>query len=70
MVRAKPEIQSIVGAVEFLWVILATVFSNHVGRGAVPIMNLKEVKVAVGTALQVKEREGNTQDLKKRKHRI
>ena len=49
---------------------MATVFSNHVGRGAVPIMNLKEVKVAVGAALQVKERKSNVQDLKKRKHRI
>lgn len=64
VVRAKPEIQGIVRAIQLLWVILATVFSNHVSRGAVPIMNLKEVKVAVGAVLQMKVREGNTENLK------
>lgn len=55
------------GAVKLLGVILATVCSNYEGAGSVPIMNLKEVKVAVGAALQIKERKGNTKNLKTRK---
>lgn len=50
-------------AIQLRWVILATVFSEHVSRGAVPIVNLKEVKVAVGAVLQVKVRESNMQNL-------
>lgn len=53
------------GAVELLWVILTTVFSNLVSRGTVPIMNLKKVKVAICAALQMKERKGDAQNLKK-----
>lgn len=67
VVRAKPEIQWIMGAVKLLGVILATVCSNYVGTGSVPIMNLKEVKVAVGAALQIEERKGDTKNLMKRK---
>lgn len=51
------------GAVELRRVILATVFSDHVRRGTVPIMDLKEVIVAVGAALQVEERKGDPQNL-------
>lgn len=65
MVGAKPEIQGIVGAVELQWVILATVFADHVSRGTFPIMNLKEVIVAIGAALQMKEGKGNAQNLKR-----
>ena len=54
------------GAQELLWVIFTTVFSNLVSGGAVPIMNLKEVVVAVGAALQVKVRKRNTKNLKER----
>lgn len=54
------------GAQELLWIIFTTVFSNLVSRGTVPIMNLKEVEVAVGAALQVKVRKRNTKNLKER----
>lgn len=66
LVAAKPEIQRIVGAEELRRVILAAVFPEHVRRGAVPVVDLKEVEVAVGAGLQVKERKGDTQNLKER----
>lgn len=51
------------GAEEFRWAILATVFSDHISRGTIAIMDLKEVIVAVGAALQMEEWKGNTQNL-------
>lgn len=54
------------GAVELLRVIWAAVFSEHVSGDTVPVVNLKEVIVAVGAALQIKERKCNTQNLKER----
>lgn len=51
------------GAKELLWVIFTTVFSNDKSRGTVPIMNLKEVIVAIDAVLQMKERESNAQNL-------
>lgn len=63
VVGAKPEIEGTVGAEELLWVILAAVSSDHVSRGAVPVVDLKEVVVAVGAALQMKERKGDTHNL-------
>lgn len=60
LVRAEPEIQGVVGTEELCRVILATVLSNYISRGAVSVMDLQEVVVAVAAALQVKKWECNT----------
>lgn len=65
MVRAEPEVQGIVGAEEFGWGGRAAVFSDHEGGGAVTIMDLQEVKTAGGAVLQVKEREGDPENLRR-----
>lgn len=58
------------GAVELLRVVLAAVFPYDVSRGAVAIVDLQEVIVTVGAALQVEEREGDTHDLKTRRSKV
>lgn len=45
---------------------LAAVFAQFVCRGAVAVVNLEEVKVAVGAALQVEEGKRNAENLKKK----
>lgn len=45
---------------------LAAVFAQFVRRGAVAVVNLEEVKVAVGAALQVEEGKRNAENLKKK----
>lgn len=65
MVRAEPEVQRIVGAEEFGWGSSAAVFPDHVSRGALAIVDLQEIEVAAGAVLDVKEREGNPQNLGK-----
>lgn len=44
---------------------LAAVFAQFVRRGAVSIMDLQEVIVAVGAALQLEEGKRNAENLKK-----
>lgn len=56
------------GTEELLGVICAAVFPDLVSRSALPVVDLEEVEVAVGAALQMEEREGDAQDLKKRQH--
>lgn len=46
---------------------LAAVFAQFVRRGAVAVVDLEEVKVAVGAALQVEEGKRNAENLKKTK---
>ncbi len=65
MVRAEPEVQRIVGAEDFGRGGSATVFPDHVSWGALAIVDLQEIEVAGGTVLDVKEREGNPQNLGK-----
>lgn len=43
---------------------LAAVFAQFVRRGALAVVNLEEVKVAVGAALQVEEGKRNAENLK------
>lgn len=52
-------------AEQLRWAALATVFAQFVRRGAVTIMDLEEVKVAVGAALQLEEGKRYAENLKK-----
>lgn len=53
------------GAVQLCRVVLTTELSEDVGRDTVAIVNLKKVKIAVCTALQMKVGEGDGENLKK-----
>lgn len=66
VVGSEPEVQGIVGAEELLGVVLAAVLPDHISRGAVPVVDLQEVEVAVGAVFQVEEGEGDSQNLGKR----
>lgn len=66
MVGAKPEVQRIVRAEQLRRAALAAVFAQFGRRGAVAVVNLEEVKVAVGAALQVEEGKRNAENLKKK----
>lgn len=48
---------------------MAAVFSNHVSRGAAAVVDLKKVKVAAGTVLNIEERKGDTKNLEKEANR-
>lgn len=65
MVRSEPEVERVVGAVELRRVVLTTELSKNVRRGAVTIVNLKKVKIAVCAALQVEVGKGNPENLKR-----
>lgn len=65
MVGAKPEVQRIVRAEQFGRAALAAVFAQFVRRRAVAVVDLEEVKVAVGAALQVEEGKRYAENLKK-----
>lgn len=54
------------GAVELSRVVLTTELAENIGRGAVTVVNLKKVKIAVCAALQMKIGKGNPEDLKRK----
>lgn len=64
-VRFEPEVQLVVGAVDVAAIrqLCATVFANHVRRGAGPIMNLQKVKVTLRVKLHGESGERNHQNL-------
>lgn len=57
------------GTEELKWGIRATVFAKHVGRWAVSIMDLYEIKVARGAVLKLKKWERDPQNLGEREQR-
>lgn len=63
VIWAKPKIKGIVGTEKLYRRVRTTVFSQHVRWCWSTIVDLKEVRVAVSTCLQLEEWESNMQNL-------